>query len=224
MKQKVYGESNQKDLLLLPGWGNRIDDSNMGWLVDLLVTAGFRVHAFEFPCNITDFHRECLQPVKDYQNTLGEHDIVSHSMGGLVAAYLDAQRRTVYLSPWWGIFGEKVRRALLSVFCSLKFSIPVFPIDFTKDEVGDLATDTYWALLPKKVSPAFINEIVKAQKAMPLLQQDHIVFCTLKDTIVNLQAIGERTQNVFLYNGFHELFSSSTRASYKDELLNALSK
>jgi hypothetical protein len=222
MKQRLYGDSNQKDLLLLPGWGNRIDDSNMGWLVDLLVTAGFRVHAFEFPCNITDFHRECLQPIKDYQNTLGEHVILSHSMGGLVSAYLDAQRKTVYLSPWWGIFGEKVRRTLLSVFCSFKFSTPVFPIDFIKDEVGDLATDTYWALLPKKVSPAFVREIVKAQRAMPALQQDHIVFCTLKDTIVNLKAVGERTQNVFLYDGFHELFSSSTRDSYKDELLSAL--
>lgn len=222
MKSAIYGENNRKGLFFLPGWGNRIGDPNMGWLIDLLVSDGFKVHVFEFPCNLKDFNREYLEPVKAYQDSLGPHVMLSHSLGGLVASYCSAQSKTVYLSPWWGIFGNKLRGMMLALACSLKSSLYVLPIDFAKDEVGDLATDAYWAALPKKVSPLFVREIVKAQKAMPALPQNHVVFCSLKDTIVDLKAIGERADNIIVYDGFHELFSSSTRERHRNELLNAL--
>ena len=222
MKIAVYGENNSENVLFLSGWGNRIGDPNMGWLFDLLVNNGYKVHAIEFPCNIKDFNREYLEPVKAYQEGLGPHIMLSHSLGGLVAAYCSAQTRSVYLSPWWGLYGGKLRGMMLSLACSLKSSLRILPIDFTRDEVGDLATDEYWQTLPKKVSPSFVREIVKAQKAMPALSQDHIVFCTLKDTIVDLKSISERTHNIRLYKGHHELFSSSTREHHGDEILAAL--
>jgi hypothetical protein len=222
MKSIIYGENNHKDLFFLPGWGNRIDDTNLLWLFDLLVNDGFKVHVFEFPRRLKDFNREYLEPVRTYQAGLGQHVLLSHSMGGLVAAYCSAQSKTVYLSPWWGVFGNKLRGTMLSLACNLRFNLPVLPIDFTKDEVGDLATGVYWDSIPKKISPSFIREIVKAQKAMPALSQNHVVFCSLKNTIGDLKAIGEKTNNIILYNGFHELFSSSTRERYRDELLNAL--
>lgn len=222
MKTAVYGENNSEDILFLPGWGNRIGDPNMGWLIDLLVNSGYKVHVFEFPCNIKDFNREYLEPVKTYQEGLGPHVMLSHSLGGLVAAYCSTQTRSVYLSPWWGLYGGKLRGMMLSLACSLSSSLRMLPIDFTRDEVGDLASDEYWRALPKKVSPSFVREIVKAQKAMPALHKNHIVFCTLKDTIADLKAIGERTHNITLYKGHHELFSSSTREHHSDEILNAL--
>jgi hypothetical protein len=222
MKTAVYGENNSPDILFLSGWENRIGDSNIGWLIDLLVKDGYKVHVFEFPCNMKDFNCEYLEPVKAYQDGLGPHVILSHSLGGLVAAYCSAQTRSVYLSPWWGLYGGKLRGMTLSLACSLRSSLRMFPIDFTRDEVGDLATDEYWQALPKKVSPLFVREIVKAQKAMPALQHDHVVFCSLKDTIIDLKAIGERTHNIRLYKGHHEFFSSSTREHHSDEILNAL--
>jgi pimeloyl-ACP methyl ester carboxylesterase len=101
MKTAVYGENNSSDILFLSGWGNRIGDPNIGWLIDLLVNDGYKVHVFEFPGNIKDFNREYLEPVKAYQEALGPHVILSHSLGGLVAAYCSAQTKSVYLSPWW---------------------------------------------------------------------------------------------------------------------------
>ena len=101
-------------------------------------------------------------------------------------------------------------------------NIPLLPIDFTREEVGDLVTESDWELLPKRVTLAFVREIMKAQKNMPPLQENSVVFCSLKDTIVSLKAIGERTSNMILYDGYHELFSSSKRELYREKLLDAL--
>ena len=49
-----------------------------------------------------------------------------------------------------------------------------------------------------------------------------MVFCSLKDTVISLKAIGERTNHVILYDGYHELFSSSNKEVYREELVNAL--
>ena len=84
------------------------------WLVDLAVGAGFRTHVFEFPTAVKDFNREYLEPIKNYQETLGEHILLSHSTGGLIAAYLSAQRKSIYMSPWWGMFGYKLRGTTLT--------------------------------------------------------------------------------------------------------------
>lgn len=72
------------------GWGNRIDGDSERWFVDRLVHAGYRVHALEFPTDITSFESECLEPAREdrLENALQLAPIVSHSIGGLVSAYL----------------------------------------------------------------------------------------------------------------------------------------
>ena len=82
--------------------------------------------------------------------------------------------------------------------------------------------DSDWRFVPKRVAPAWLREIIKAQKNMPPLQENSVVFCSLRDTIISLETIGERTTNVVLYDGGHELFSSSKRELYREELLKAL--
>ena len=63
MKSEIYGRENDKDLLLLLGWGNRLDNHNLSWLVDLITGAGYRAHVFELPIVTTDFNREYLEPI-----------------------------------------------------------------------------------------------------------------------------------------------------------------
>lgn len=222
MKTKVYGRDNNKDLLFILGWGDKLDSHNLMWLVDVTIGAGFRTHAVELPTAIRDFETEYLSPVREYQGTLGEHVVLANSMGGLVAAYLNAQRKTIYLSPWWGIFGDKLRRTTLRLVSKIGLGIPFLPIDFSREEIGELTVESDWESVPKRATPVWLREIMKAQQNMPPLQRNSVVFCSLKDTVISLKAIGERTNHVILYDGYHELFSSSNREVYREELVNAL--
>jgi hypothetical protein len=222
MKSRVCGESNSRDLLLLLGWGEKLDNHGFTWLVDLTTSAGFRTHVVESPDSVRDFGRDYVQPVKNYQAALGDHIVIGYSLGGLIAAYLNAQQKTIYLSPFWGIFGHKLMKTRLALVRRLGLNIPLIPIDFGREEVGDLATEADWESMPKRATPVWLREILKAQKNMPPMQQSSVVFCSLKDTVVSLKAIGEKASNVILYDGHHELYSSSSRELYREELLKAL--
>ena len=222
MRTRVYGEDNDRDLLLLLGWGERLGNHGFTWSVDLTTSAGFRTHVVEFPDSVRDFDRDYVQPVKSYQAALGDHIVIGYSLGGLIAAYLSAQQKTIYLSPFWGMFGHKLMKTRLALVRRLGLNIPLAPIDFGREEIGDMATEEDWESVPKRATPVWLREILKAQENMPPIQQSSVVFCSLKDTIVSLKAIGERAGNVILYDGHHELYSSSNRELYREELLTAL--
>jgi hypothetical protein len=56
------------------------------------------------------------------------------------------------------------------------------------------------------------------------VEDDAVVFCSLTDEVVSTRAIGARVnaENVVLYEGGHELFSSTSRERHLDTLLAAL--
>ena len=222
MRSRICGEANSRDLLFLLGWGDKLGSHAFTWLVDLTTSAGFRTHVVEFPDSVRDFDREYVQPVKSYQAALGDHVVIGYSMGGLIAAYLSAQQKTIYLSPFWGMFGHKLMKTRLALVRRLGLNIPLLPIDYGREEIGDMATEADWESVPKRATPVWLREILKAQENMPPIQQSSVVFCSLKDTVVSLKAIGERASNVILYDGHHELYSSSDRELYREELLKAL--
>jgi hypothetical protein len=53
-----------------------------------------------------------------------------------------------------------------------------------------------------------------------------VVFCSLRDTIIALDAVGRRIppDRLVLYNGGHELYSSSSRESIRPRLIQVLKK
>jgi len=222
VRTRVYGEDNDRDLLFLLGWGEKLENHAFTWLVDLTTSAGFRTHVVEFPDSVRDFDREYVQPVKSYQAALGDHIVIGYSLGGLIAAYLSAQQKTIYLSPFWGMFGHKLMKTRLALVRRIGLNIPLLPIDYGREEIGDIATEADWESVPKRATPVWLREILKAQENMPPIQQSSVVFCSLRDTVVSLKAIGERASNVILYDGHHELYSSSNRELYREELLKAL--
>lgn len=223
MEFATFGEG--EDLLFLMGWGNRLDGNNERWFVDRLGDAGYRVHAAQLPTNITDFEAEYLDPVREYRNrnALQLAPVVSHSTGGLVATYLRPDG-AVYCSPWWTFYGLKLRETQLSLVSKLPTDRPLLPIDFERAEVGSRVTETQWADLPKRVSPAFIREIRGAQEAMPEPQDHARVFCSLRDTVVGLDGIGEAVDpgQVTLYDGGHEPFSSGAREAIATQVIDAI--
>lgn len=216
-----------EDLLFLMGWGNRIDGDNERWFVDQFVDAGYRVHALEFPADITSFERECLEPAREYrlENALQLAPVVSHSIGGLVAAYIQPEG-AVYLSPLWGFNGEPGGEKTLGLLSKLPTNKKVLPHTVGRTDIGSLVTDSQWERMPDRASPTFVREVQAAQDSMPSPRDDARVFCSLTDSVVDLRAIGNHVdaEQVALYEGGHELFSSEGREEHVSAVLDAVRK
>jgi hypothetical protein len=199
------------DLVFVMGWGNRLDNENERWFVDRLAT-DYTVHAFEIPTNGTDWAADYLDPVREQTRDLEDPRYLSHSTGGLVVGHLDPER-AVHVSPWWAFYGAKLRGPVFEHGTKLPVDRPFVPLDFTREELGPRVSDETWDRLPKRVSPAFVDTVRDAQATMPDPREDVLVCCTLRETIVGLQGIGERVppERIRLYDGAHEPFSSADR-------------
>lgn len=217
----TFGEG--EDLLFVMGWGNRLDGDNERWVVDRLVERGYEVHAVQLPTNAADFEADYLDPVRERYGRLDDPTVVSHSTGGLVVAYL-RPGPAVYLAPWWGVYGMKLRGAGPKLAARLPVETPLLPIDFGREEVGALVTDEQWDRLPKRVSPAFMRTVLRAQDERPPVSEEAVVFVSLRDTVVSKRAVGEAVapEQVRLYDGGHELFASEGREELVEPVLAAV--
>jgi len=230
MQTEVFGDDGDPDLVVVLGWGNRIDHENVRWLVDLLVDGGYRVHVFQIPVNISDFQAEYLDPVLAYIDRagLGEYRFLGHSTGGLVGAHVrDPTPVTrTYLSPWWG-YPEDQQGIGLRIVEKLPLSAQVVPAGTAdRDALGELATDRQIAENPGTASPAFIGATRRAQADLPPFDGDAVVFYTPEDRVVSVPAIEDRVpeRNRIAYQGGHELFSSPAREEPLDVLLAAVDR
>lgn len=224
VKSTIVGEPGDGDLLFVMGWGNRLNGENERWFIDRLADEGYRVHAIQLPTNGTDFEREYRLPVQDYHDAHEPAVFLGHSLGSLVGAHLETDARPVYLSPWWGLYGLKYLRWQSVVVPLLPIRARLIPINTRREEIGARVTDEGWAALPKRLSPAFITEVYRAQQERPPIDDDAVVFCSLRDTIVSLSAIGEATTTgqIRLYDGGHEPFSSTGRECTTREITAVL--
>lgn len=97
MESRTFNESGMPTLLFILGIGNRIDGANVGWILDRLTTAGYRVHAIQLSTAITDFDQDYRVPIQQIHDEYEPAGVLSHSLGGLITAFLDTPARTVYL-------------------------------------------------------------------------------------------------------------------------------
>lgn len=226
MISRSFNESGEPTLLLVMGLGNRLEGQNERWMIDRLTDAGYRVHAIQLPTEIADFEREYRMPV---QRSHDEHDpavVVSHSLGGLVAAFLETPARQVYLSPWWQIYEAKVSAWERWLVPRLPVRARILPVKTRRDEIGEYLTDEAWERLPKRISPVFIAEIYRAQRRRPPIGEDAVVFVSPEDTIVSLRAIGAAVSSdrIRLFDGKHQLFSATGRKEASDKVLAVLAE
>ena len=227
MNVDQYGPVDGPDLVCLFGWGNQLHHTNVNWLIDQFVAAGYRVHAFEIPTVISDFEREYVAPVDAYLDDLESFRLVAHSAGGLIAAYLDGAETETYLSPFWGFRGGQVGLdgPLLALASLLPISRPVLPAGTsTRESIGELATDRELAEGASFAAPTWIREVRTAHRDLPPIPEDAVVFCTIADRVVGVHAIGEAVpaDRTVLYDGGHELFSSRARDDHLDTLLDVV--
>lgn len=225
MEHEVRNDEGEKDIVVVLGWGNRIRHENVEWLLERITEAGYRVHVFEIPDVITDFDSEYLAPVSEYVDSLDGYRFLGHSTGGLIGAFLEDPETRVYLSPWWG-FNEELQGVLLKIVTRLPVSRPILPAGVEKESLGDLATEEDVEDVPDRAAPTFLREVRKAQKILPAFDDNAVVFYTPEDEVVGVRAIEERAPepNRVVYEGGHELFSSSVRDKYIDIVLGALDR
>lgn len=224
MDSRTFNESGAPTLLFVMGVGNRLGGASERWFVDRLTGAGYRVHAIQVGVDVTDFERAYRRPV---QRAHDEHEpagVVGHSLGGLVAAFLETSAREVYLAPWWGIYEGKVADWERWLVPRLPIRARILPSKTRRDEIGDHLSDEAWAEIPKRISPAFITEVYRAQRARPPIDDDATVFVSLEDTVVSLRAIGAavRSDRIRLYGGEHQLFSAAGREAAVEDVLAVL--
>lgn len=225
MRRIDYGDGDDHVVFVL-GWGNRPEHDGVQWLLSHLTDAGYRVSAFEIPRTVTDFEVEYLAPVEEYVASLDTYRVLSHSTGGLITRYLDAddglETRT-YLSPWWG-FHDDLQNPLVSVLMKLPVSKPILPASASRADLGELASDDWVADSPDYAAPTFLREAKRAQDRMPPFDTDDAVFYNPDDPIVDGAAIENQTppENRVVFEGGHELFNSKSRDDHVDALLTAV--
>lgn len=226
MISQSFNESGEPTILFVMGLGNRVAGDNERWIIDRLTDAGYRVHAIQLPTEITDFEREYRVPVQRLHDERDPAVVLSHSLGGLVTAFLETSARQVYLSPWWQIYEAKVSSWERWLVPRLPIRARVLPVKTGREEIGEYLPDEAWERLPKRISPAFITEIYRAQQARPPISDTATVFVSLEDTIVSLRAIGAAVSpdRIYLYDGKHQLFSSRGRRAALDLVLAVLAE
>ena len=223
VRRQTFDGNSDDELVFVLGWGNRIDHENVQWLIDEL-TGEFRVTVFELPDTINNFVEEYVLPIERYVETLDSFRLLGHSTGGLIGPYLDDAETRTYLSPWWG-YAENHQGPALTLVRKLPISVPIVPTEVTeRDAIGELATDRQLSEGAGRAAPSFLREIRYAQRALPPISDDAVVFCTLSDRLVSTRAIGDRvpSDRIRLYDGGHELFSSPDRDRRIDTLLAAV--
>jgi len=223
MQPRVTNEDGDDDLVLVLGWGNRHEHENVDWLVGQFADAGYRVHALQIPVFPGDYDADYVEPVRSYVADLDEFRLAGHSTGGLIAAYLDGAETTTYLSPWWD-FPPESKGPLFSLVAKLGFDAKLIPSGVDdRRAIGELTTDRQLRDIPEKVSPRFVREASYGHRNRPAIDDDAVVFCSLRDQVVSVRAIGETADadQVRVYEGGHELFSSRRRDEYVGGVLAA---
>ncbi len=184
----------------------------MDWLLERLA-AEWTVHAVALPENGTDFERDYLAPLRAVNRRVAPDVRAGHSLGGLVLAHLPGDDPRAYSAPFWG-FAAAVPPRLLGLVGRLPVSRRVVPLDGDTDALGTYADPGRDRAADRGCSPAWLGAVRRGQATLPPHREGSVVHCSLRDAVVGLEAIGERTpcDRVRLHDGGHEFFASRDRA------------
>lgn len=228
MRRVEFGPDDGDRLVFVLGYGNRPEHDGVQWLVDHLTGEGYRVTAFEIPRTTADFEADYLAPVAEYVAGLDSYRLLSHSTGGLISRYLDAdgalETRT-YLSPWWG-FHADLESPLVSLLMKLPVSKPILPASASRADLGELSSEAWVEDAPDYAAPTFLREAKRAQQRLPPFDDRDVVFYNPEDPIVGAEAIEEQAPagNRVAFAGGHELFNSRSREDHVETVLAAVDR
>lgn len=214
-----------RDLLLVLGWGNRPAQPAVGWLIDRFAE-NWTVHAVALPENGTNFERDYRAPVSEVEARVEPDARAGHSLGGLVLAHLEGDAPRVYMSPFWGLATSGLAGSLLPLLARLPVSRRVIPVTSDPSAIGALVDPERDRAADRGVSPAWLGAVTRAQRSLPPFRPGSVVYCTLRDRVVDAGAIGAHapSDRVRLYDGGHEWFASENRAVVRQRLNSDLER
>jgi hypothetical protein len=221
VKRHVYGADDgatDRDLLLVLGWGNQPGHEPVDWLVDRLA-AEWTVHAVVVPENGTDFERDYRDPLVRIYEDLDPDASAAHSLGGLTLAHVPGEEPRVYSSPFWGTNQTGLAGAIQPLLARLPIARRIVPVGSDPEAVGDLKPDDETGAGDRGLSPAWLAAVREAQASLPPFREGSVVYCSLRDEVVGVRAIGRHApaERVRLYDGGHEFFASSGREELIDQ-------
>lgn len=221
------GPEDGPPLVCIMGWGNKLEHGNVQWLREQFADAGYRTHTFQVQEVVGDFDQEYVVPVQEYVDDLEEFRLVGHSTGALIGTFVDGATTRTYLSPWFGFPSGPIGldKLLLSLLARIPTTRKILPSGTgDPDDIGELATEGQFENASAWAAPTFFREGIKAHRERPPVDDDAVVFCTPSDQVVSIPAVGEAvsTEQMVLYDGGHEWFSSPPREEQLDTLLAAV--
>lgn len=216
-------EGEGEKVLFIHGYGGNIEQPGVRWVMNRFRDANYSVTYIQLPTIIDDFEKDILQPVRKVQEGLDEHVIVSFSLGGLTASYLEGQLRTIYLSPFWGIndrWSFKGLGPLLKILAGI--NKPALKRHFEKEDAGPMAVEDDMKGIPDEVTPRTIKEMHEAQGNMPEPDPSDVVFYCPKDAVVSINAIEKRDLEKHTFNGGHMFYLSRERKQIMEKVISII--
>ena len=206
----THGDGD-RTLLFVLGWGNSPEQAPESWLLDALADRDWTVHAVTLPENGTAFGRDYIDPVASIRARVAPDVCAGHSLGGLTLAHLPGDDPRVYCAPFWG-FAPPLD-TLAPLLSLLPTDARLLPAGTDPERLGDLKPADEPTAGDRGASPAWIDAVSGAHRRLPRFREGSVVYCSLADRVVSLDAIGEHApaDRVRLYDGGHEFFASSGR-------------
>ena len=221
--RKIRMEGGDIELLFIHGFGGNLDQPGVKWTMARFKEAGFNVTYVQLPTVIGSFQEDILKPVEEIHNELGDHFVAGFSLGGLVASYLEGAKRTVYLSPFWGINERWAFKGLGGVLKILAgFNAPSLKRHFDLEDAGPMAKDNDMKGIPDRVDPRTIHEMHLAQIHMPEpLHTDTVFYCP-KDAVISINAIESRNIEKHTFKGGHMFYLSRERKEIMEYIIGSM--
>lgn len=216
----TVGSPTGEPVLVVLGLGNRLDGANERWFLRRLSRSGYRVTGVQLPTSATDFDRDLLGPVKAVHDTVAPSAVVGHSLGGLVLAHLETDTPQYYTSPWWGIPSAQRSGLLAWLIRRCPTRLPLVPVSISHTVVGGRMRLPAARSLPRRLAPAFLLAVERAQQERPPIPDTATVFYCPADDIVDVDAIEAAVdpEQVETFQGGHEIFSIAGRRQAVDRL------
>jgi hypothetical protein len=207
------------DLLFALGWGNRPGHEPVDWLLDGLVDRGWTVHAVVVPENGTNFARDYRDPLASIRDEVEPDACAGHSLGGLTLAHLPGDRSRAYASPFWGVNRQGLAGALVPALSRLPTARRILPAAGDSEVIGDLKPPEEDSAGDRGASPAWLRAVREAQSDLPAFREGSVAYCSLRDRVVSVRAIGDHApaDRLRVYDGGHEFFASSGREAVLDD-------
>ncbi|MEZ3114794.1 alpha/beta hydrolase [Halobaculum sp. MBLA0147] len=219
MQRHTYGDPDDRDLLVVLGWGNRPEHDPVDWLLSQLA-ADWHVHAVVVPENGTDFERDYRAPLTEINEAVDPAATLAHSLGCLALAHVPGDDSRVYASPFWGTNDDGLVGALLPLVARLPVERRVIPGETDPDQLGALKPADETGAAERGISPAWLRAVRGAQATLPPFREGSVVYCSLRDTVVGVRAVGDHApaDRIRLYDGGHEFFASASRERTLDRV------